>query len=1205
MNTISDLFDSAKDINRPIEKVINYSADQEDRLRNEISEYVVTKSIDHSLNDLLEKMQMAMRDGDTHEVGVWVSGFYGSGKSSLTKYLGFALDDRYQVDERRFLEHLQDRLLNKTTKAILRSVAKDFPAAVVMLDLASEMLAGATMAEISTVLYYKVQQWAGFSENAKLAALEMRLDQDGKYDAFKERASELLGGITWEDAHNDPLVMDSIVPTLANEFYPKLFPKEDSFQTSSDHEVNRLENRRIEDMLAIVRRASGKEHVVFIIDEVGQYVASRKNLILNLQGLAENLKNIGQGKVWLFATAQQTLTEDDPRAQLNAPELFKLNDRFPIQIDLEAHDIKEICYRRLLGKSAAGETALGELFDKHGQSLRHATKLTDAGSYDSELDKTSFTHLYPFLPAHFEILLHLLGALARSLGGIGLRSAIKVIQDILIERGGAGDIPSVVDRAPGFLATTVTLYDALHQDIRRHRSGYLTAAVEKVAQQFPDDEVALEVAKSVCVLQILESLPVTVDNLAALMHPAVDAPSRRSEVAEKVEAMLANPYVSLGEKGGSLRFLSEKVTEIEQEKALLHVRGNEVKSIFNGALSKDVFKQRPRVLLAGTAQITSGLKIMESGLPRSLGTDETIETVIEFAESGDLDARRKELLEDSRAPTHKHTIFLLAPEAADVEKDVTEIAKCRQIATKYDADLDQEIRDYVRSQRDRADKLETALGHALRKALVTGSFIFRGQATAVTELDSNLLEAAKKHLLGVAQDVYHKHGEAPLRVDTDLAEKFLRTANLDAITQKLDPLGLVDTGGGSAKIKLDTKALVSIKDHLQQVGAVDGKHLLERFSGAPYHWSPDTIRYLVAAMLVGGEIKLRVGGAEITAPGNEAIEALKTNQKFKKNVGVALRDDRPSAASLKRAGDRLTELSGDRVLPLEPNVCKAAVEALAPRQSQAASLAAELRGLDLPGHDRAEALADTVQELVATDGSEAPSRLGGEESPLYNDVLWADAMRKSLQNGLTQTVRDLKECQQAIKSLPASGIPGQLRQDSETDLASLNDYLSKEDFHKHATDLTGGLATLNSKVGDAVKQLCQAQEQFVNEQANELTQMPGWSLLEGEEKQNALAQIEAHKPQAESDIAGLKHLLAQEYDLRATVDAVKGEAATLIAEKQQPPSSAGESTVHRVEISVPTIARSKEELAKLRSELEATEKEVKGHEDFEVRFKLS
>jgi hypothetical protein len=169
---------------------------------------------------------------------------------------------------------------------------------------------------------------------------------------------------------------------------------------------------------------------------VGQYVGERANLILNLEGLAKNLKRLGDGKVWIVGTAQQTLTEDDPRAALNSPELYKLKDRFPIQIDLESSDIKEICYRRLLGKSAEGEQALGELFEPTARRCATTPSCRTPSTTTPTSTSQTFTNLYPFLPAHFDILLHLLGALAKSTGGIGLRSAIKVIQDILIEGAG-------------------------------------------------------------------------------------------------------------------------------------------------------------------------------------------------------------------------------------------------------------------------------------------------------------------------------------------------------------------------------------------------------------------------------------------------------------------------------------------------------------------------------------------------------------------------------------------------------------------------------------------------------------------------------------------------------------------------------------------------------------------------------------------------
>ena len=132
--TIKKLFDPSKNINRSIEKVITYGVSQEARLKSEISEYVVTDSIDQQFENLLLKMEAAMDIGGENEVGVWVSGFYGSGKSSFTKYLGLAFDDRITIDGVPFIQHLQDRLKRQQTKSLLSNVAKRFPAAVLMLD---------------------------------------------------------------------------------------------------------------------------------------------------------------------------------------------------------------------------------------------------------------------------------------------------------------------------------------------------------------------------------------------------------------------------------------------------------------------------------------------------------------------------------------------------------------------------------------------------------------------------------------------------------------------------------------------------------------------------------------------------------------------------------------------------------------------------------------------------------------------------------------------------------------------------------------------------------------------------------------------------------------------------------------------------------------------------------------------------------------
>ena len=123
---IKDLFNEGE-LDRKIEKVISYDANTELNLKSEISEYIVTKSIENKLLTLLESMQRSMDADQEDEIGVWVSGFYGSGKSSFTKYLGCSFDDKYEFDGLKFREHFRNRLNSSQTKALLSSITKRFP----------------------------------------------------------------------------------------------------------------------------------------------------------------------------------------------------------------------------------------------------------------------------------------------------------------------------------------------------------------------------------------------------------------------------------------------------------------------------------------------------------------------------------------------------------------------------------------------------------------------------------------------------------------------------------------------------------------------------------------------------------------------------------------------------------------------------------------------------------------------------------------------------------------------------------------------------------------------------------------------------------------------------------------------------------------------------------------------------------------------
>ena len=1134
---IRELFDPSKNIHRNIEKVIAYGVSQEARLKSEISEYVVTESIDQQFENLLLKMEAAMDVGGENEVGVWVSGFYGSGKSSFTKYLGLAFDDRVTIDGMPFIQHLQDRLKRATTKALLATVAKRFPAAVLMLDLASEQVAGATMAEVSEVLFYKVLQWAGYSRNLKVAALERKLKRDGRYDEFLALFKKTTDGEAWQDYRNDELVVDSLIPEIAHQLYPTLFKTGTAFTTETS-EIVVFTNDRVREMLEIAHEASGKDYIVFIIDEVGQYVGPRPNLILNLDGLAKNLKTIGDGKVWIVGTAQQTLTEDDAKAALNSPELFKLNDRFPIQIALESNDIKEICYTRLLGKSAAAEQALGGLFDQHGQQLRQNTRLVDARVYGVDFDRKTFVDLYPFLPAHFDILLHLLGALAKSTGGIGLRSAIKVIQDILIE--GSEGKPAISEQQVGWLATTVTLYDALEKDIRR-AFGSLHAAVEKATRvRFPHSVLHQEVARTVAVLQILGNLPISRQNITSLMHGSIAGAAQADAVAKAIEDLINDAIVPFGEKDGGLCFYSEKLNDIEQERSQVALRGVELRRIVNEALTA-VYAPLPTTQLHGSYAVQTGLKAQSAGnVPASLAGDRNpIQTIVELVDPKDIDGTRTRLTDESRHNTARFTVYLAGRTTPEMDALTADIYRCKEIANRYRSDPDQEIREYCNAQADRAGQLGGKLKTQIQRSLQQGSFIFRGQVVAVDTLAPEILDAARKHLAEVAHQVFDRYAEAPVRAATELAEKFLRVGNLAAITSALDPLGLVQTQGGRHSIRTDHLAIVSIRDYIDRSGSVDGKRLSDHFGDAPFGWSPDTLRYVVAAMLLAGEIKLKAAGREVTVNGQQAIDALKTNNSFK-SVGVSLRGgDRPSNEMLARAAARLTELIGDTVVPLEDDISRKTTRLFPQLQHQYAPLDEKLRSLRLPGDDRLRGLNQAIADVLLTDASDAPRRFGGEESELFDSLKWAAQLKLKLEQGMEQTLRDLRQHCGVIANLPDVDLLAQLKNDLAEALNLIQERLQQPDFYRYSADFNTSLTTMRARIRDTVIRMQELIKQRIKDAEVDLKRVPEWTKLTQQEQNEVLGDLERLTVQVEPDLAGLTTIHNKDYELQSQVQELK------------------------------------------------------------------
>ena len=545
-------------------------------------------------------------------------------------------------------------------------------------------------------------------------------------------------------------------------------------------------------------------------------------------------------------------------------------------------------------------------------------------------------------------------------------------------------------------------------------------------------------------------------------------------------------------------------------------------------------------------------------------------------------------------------------------EDLTaEIYRSKEIVNKYRNEPDQEVKEYCNGQTDRANRLQGELERLIKRSLVQGSFIFRGEVTAVESINQDLIEAARKHLASVAEQVFGRYNEAPVRAGTDLAEKFLRMGNLSGVTAATDPLSLVQTQGGRPSINTGHKAITSIRDMIERQGSIEGKRLIDLFTAAPYGWSQDTLRYLVAAMLVAGDIKLKVAGREVTVKGDQAIGALKTNNAFK-SVGVSMREERPSNEILAKAAERLTELSGDMVVPLEDDISKSTTKLFPQLQHQYGPLAEKLKGLKLPGADRLESLSQNIKDILFTDASDAPQRLGGEESELYANLKWAADLKRALEHGLEQTLSELQRHLRELESLPASGTPGQLKNELVDEIAGLTERLNHADFFKYSTEFAGSLTTLKSSVRDTAIALQVEQQQRITDAERDLLRLSEWTELTQLEQDNLLSGLEKLAVTASEDLSGLRLLVNQEYAIQTQVQDIKQRIQRIgqqrlqdkLREEQEQAIKEGKKKISRT-LNPKQQITSLTDLDVLIAELQQLRGELKYAHEFELSIKLS
>ena len=375
-----------------IKNVIDLEDDAEGEIQQEIESYIVTEGIGRHLDNFANQFTSNIK-----ETGVWLSGFYGSGKSYFGKMLGYIIANP-MINGTPARERFIPRLRGVTAASLIENSIRKLDAVnsrVVFLDVAKQN----TDKGLAFTLFVNLLKNLGFRDDI-YGYMEFDLLIDGKLDEFK-RHTESLEGQQWDvlKANN------RLVAKIMRKGFAAMGYNETDYRDTYQVYGSAIENFSASKFKAELEKYlmyRPEETLVFIFDEASEAISQKKFTLLDLEGLSEALSSVNN-KVWTIAIAQEKLDDVINNANVHRSRLTKLTDRFKTKVHLESTEVDVIIRNRLLQKTDAGYQQLVN-YHKHNEGL-----VSDATNLKSSFPTKTvhgdeFATYYPFHRYQFDIL---------------------------------------------------------------------------------------------------------------------------------------------------------------------------------------------------------------------------------------------------------------------------------------------------------------------------------------------------------------------------------------------------------------------------------------------------------------------------------------------------------------------------------------------------------------------------------------------------------------------------------------------------------------------------------------------------------------------------------------------------------------------------------------------------------------------------------
>lgn len=393
-----------RDINRYINGVI--SVGEKNTIKQELEEYVVTRELQRHFADFFQAYERGL-DSPERNPGVWIQGYFGSGKSHFLKMLSYLLENK-EVEGRRAVEYFDGKFDDPMTYAsIVR--ASDACAETILFNIddkggcykEGETSETAVLRSIARVFY---EHLGFYGMDYKLARFEKFIDDRGKTNEFRS-AYEDITGTPWVDDRDSYDMFGEEVAEAANRACKMSVKSVTDWADSSDAALVDF-GKLVDDINEYAQKREaecGKRfRLVFMIDEMGQYLNGDTSRMLNLQTFMEKFCDNCGGRVWMVVTSQEAI---DELMDVVSMDFSKIQGRFATRLSLSSSSVDEVIKKRVLDKNQAASGLLKGEYAAKDVVLKNLFSFEDSRSdLKGFPDEDDFVDCFPFVDYQFKLM---------------------------------------------------------------------------------------------------------------------------------------------------------------------------------------------------------------------------------------------------------------------------------------------------------------------------------------------------------------------------------------------------------------------------------------------------------------------------------------------------------------------------------------------------------------------------------------------------------------------------------------------------------------------------------------------------------------------------------------------------------------------------------------------------------------------------------